>query len=72
MWQEIATGIVALLVILYVGYKLYKTITAPATHNPCIGCPGCSLMNEVKAGEDCILGQVNCDEKRKKQTVQTH
>jgi len=65
MWQEIATLMVAILVVAYVGYKFYKAITSSQADNPCVGCPGCSLMNETKRQKECALSEVNYNEKEK-------
>ena len=47
MWQEIAVFIIGLIVIFYIGKKIYKFFTHPTeTDNPCQGCPGCALKNK--------------------------
>ncbi|MBO5226371.1 MAG: FeoB-associated Cys-rich membrane protein [Parabacteroides sp.] len=47
MWQEIAIILIGILVILYVGRKLYRLLTRPQQKdNPCCGCTGCSLKKK--------------------------
>ena len=47
MWQEIAVFIIGLIVIFYIGKKIYKFFTHPTgTDNPCQGCPGCALKKQ--------------------------
>lgn len=47
MWQEIAVFIIGLIVIFYIGKKIYKFFTHPTgTDNPCQGCRGCALKNQ--------------------------
>ena len=47
MWQEIAVFIIGLIVIFYIGKKIYT-----GTDNPCQGCPGCALKNKIR--NNCI------------------
>ncbi|MBP3519467.1 MAG: FeoB-associated Cys-rich membrane protein [Parabacteroides sp.] len=50
MWQEIAVLIIGLIVILYIGWKLYRLLAHPTgTDNPCHGCPGCALKDKANA-----------------------
>ena len=53
MWQEIAIIIIALGVVVYVGFKIHHAITAPKGSNPCIGCPGCGLMTDGEKEKKC-------------------
>lgn len=48
MWQEIAVIIIALIVVLSIGRKIYAFFKQPNTiaNNPCHGCTGCSLKEE--------------------------
>lgn len=49
MWQEIAVFIIGLIVIFYIGKKIYKFFTHPTgTDNPCQGCRGCALKNKTE------------------------
>lgn len=48
MWQEIAIIIIALGVIIHIGGKIYRALTAPKPSNPCAGCAGCTLMDEIQ------------------------
>lgn len=52
MWQEIAIIGVAIAVISYVGYKIYRLFIRPKRDNPCEGCCGCSLKNQRPVGKD--------------------
>ena len=53
MWQELAGFIIGLIVIFYIGKKIYKFFTHPTgTDNPCQGCPGCALKNKIR--NNCI------------------
>ena len=55
MWQEIAVFIIGLIVIFYIGKKIYKFFTHPTgTDNPCQGCPGCALKNKIRNNCKCI------------------
>ena len=52
MWQEIILIIIAVIVMVCVGYKLYRFFTKP--YSPCDDCIGCSLKDQVKdEGDDC-------------------
>ena len=51
MWQEIAVFIIGLIVIFYIGKKIYKFFPT-GTDNPCQGCPGCALKNKIR--NNCI------------------
>lgn len=54
MWQEIGILIIGILTVAYVGWKLYKTITTPRdSENPCSGCSGCALKNQIKTKSQC-------------------
>lgn len=47
MWQEIAVFIIGLIVIFYIGKKIYKFFTHPTgTDNPCQGCPGMCIKEQ--------------------------
>ena len=48
MWQEISIFIIGLLVIAYIGRKLYILLTCNHKGSPkaCQGCCGCSLKKE--------------------------
>ncbi|RHJ95231.1 FeoB-associated Cys-rich membrane protein [Bacteroides sp. AM07-16] len=52
MWQEIAIIIIGIAIIVYVSLKCYKSFTTKRNpNNPCCGCNGCSLKEEVKKKE---------------------
>lgn len=52
MWQEIAIIIIALIVIIFIGRKLYNFLShPPAANNPCCGCTGCALKEVKKKNE---------------------
>ena len=54
MWQEIAIIIIGILTVLYVGWKIYKMLTTPKDQdNPCSGCSGCSLKDQIKTKKEC-------------------
>ncbi len=53
MWQEIAIIVIGIGVIVYIGLKIYRFITRPQDSNPCAGCPGCALKDEIKDKDDC-------------------
>ena len=44
MWQEIAIIIIGLIVLLYIGRKIYKLLA----HPPKAGCTGCNLKDVKK------------------------
>lgn len=46
--QEFAIIIIGILTIGYVGWKIYRFLTRPDMSNPCAGCRGCSLKEEMK------------------------
>lgn len=48
MWQEIAIICIAIAVVIYLGYKTYRIFIRPKDNNPCKGCCGCSLKNQVQ------------------------
>ncbi len=49
MWQEIAVSIIGLIVIFYIGRKIYKFLAhSPKANDPCHGCPGCTLKDRAK------------------------
>lgn len=48
MWQEIAIILIGIITIAYVGMKFYKSLTTKRNlENPCCGCKGCSLKEEI-------------------------
>jgi hypothetical protein len=47
MWQEVLILIIAVIVIGYVGYKIYCFFTQPAPS--CNSCAGCSLKEQLKS-----------------------
>lgn len=50
MFQEIAVILIGIGVIVYVGWKIYTFFTTPRLPgNPCSGCKGCALQNELGA-----------------------
>lgn len=50
MWQEIAVLIIGLIVVFYVGMKIYKFILhPPKASDPCHGCTGCALKEKCKS-----------------------
>lgn len=48
MWQEIAIILIGIAVIGSIGYKIYRLLATPKKDNPCIGCSGCALKNEME------------------------
>ena len=49
MWQEIAIIIIGLIVLLYIGRKIYKQLAhPPKAGDPCCGCTGCNLKDVKK------------------------
>ncbi|MDF9829863.1 FeoB-associated Cys-rich membrane protein [Parabacteroides sp. PF5-6] len=53
-FQEVAILIIGVLTIGYVGWKVYRFLTRPDTADPCAGCAGCALKEELKAKNNCI------------------
>lgn len=54
MWQEIAIIIIGIAVAGYVLWKIYKFVTTPRdTNNPCGGCSGCALKDQIKEKKQC-------------------
>ena len=51
MWQEIVIIIIAIFVIVFVGYKLYRHFTQPASL--CDDCDGCVIKDEMKKKSTC-------------------
>ncbi len=50
MWQEIAIIIIGLIVLLYIGRKIYKLLAhPPKAGDPCCGCTGCNLKDVKKS-----------------------
>lgn len=47
--QEVIVIIIGILTVGYIGWKVYRFLTRPDTANPCAGCPGCALKDEMKA-----------------------
>ena len=48
MWQEIAIILIGIIIITYLGRKIYRFIVHPAKgQNSCSGCCGCTLKQEV-------------------------
>ena len=49
MWQELAIIIIGLIVLLYIGRKIYKLLAhPPKAGDPCCGCTGCNLKDVKK------------------------
>lgn len=54
MWQEIAIIIIGITVAVYTIWKVYKNFTRKRNpDNPCCGCSGCDLKNQVKDRRNC-------------------
>ncbi|MEG1543359.1 MAG: FeoB-associated Cys-rich membrane protein [Tannerellaceae bacterium] len=48
MWQEIAVFGILLAALAFIGLKIYRSLTTPKDpDNPCIGCTGCKLREEM-------------------------
>ncbi len=50
MWQTVIVAIIGVAVLGLVGYRIYEVIMKPPA-NPCDGCPGCALKDNLKPGE---------------------
>lgn len=50
MWQEVAVGIIGIITLLYVGWKVYRNFINPIQTNdhPCSKCSGCTLKKHNK------------------------
>lgn len=50
MWQEVAIGIIGIITLLYVGWKVYRNFINPIQTNdhPCSKCSGCTLKKHNK------------------------
>ena len=49
MWQEVIVIIIGLIVIFYIGRKIYNFLMhPPKANNPCQGCTGCTLKDIKK------------------------
>lgn len=49
MWQEVAIVLIGIITALYLGLKIYHFIVhSSKANNPCAGCCGCSLNENVK------------------------
>lgn len=54
MWQEIAIIIIGIAVAIYIVWKIYKNFTRKRNpDNPCCGCNGCDLKNQIKDRRNC-------------------
>ena len=48
MWQEIAIALIGLVVIFFVGRKIYRLLMhPPKATDPCAGCKGCALKDKT-------------------------
>lgn len=46
MWQEVAVGIIGIIILIYIGWKIYDmVIHSTKTKDTCIGCKGCGMRN---------------------------
>ena len=58
MWQDIAVGIVGIIVCIYLLWKVYAFIMRPTqAGDKCSGCTGCALKDELKATKTCPSAQ---------------
>lgn len=72
MWQNIAIIIIGILVAVYACWKIYQTFTfSKNNRNPCNGCCGCSMKDQIENKKDCPSKENKRDEARKKRT-QSH
>lgn len=47
MWQEIVIILIGIATLVYIGWKIYRSIAKTRKSNdPCCGCSGCSLKNK--------------------------
>lgn len=47
MWQEVVVGIIGIITLLYVGWKIYVSLVySTKNKNSCCGCKGCTLKNQ--------------------------
>lgn len=48
MWQEIVIILIGIATVVYIGWKIYRSITkARKSNDPCCGCSGCSLKKNL-------------------------
>lgn len=53
MWQEVVVGVIGIITLLYVGWKLYVSLVySTKNKNSCSGCKGCSLKNQKPIGNN--------------------
>lgn len=48
MWQEIAIILIGIIIILYLGRKIYRFIVTSKDSTSCADCCGCSLKEEIR------------------------
>lgn len=54
MWQIIIVIVVGICTVIYVGYRIYRLITdIRHDDNPCAGCSGCVLKDQINNKKDC-------------------
>ena len=49
MWQEILIIVIALVVAVFTGYKMYRLFSKKSS--PCDHCPGCSIKEKPKQND---------------------
>ncbi|MDH6306219.1 hypothetical protein M2459_002933 [Parabacteroides sp. PF5-5] len=54
MWQYIAIAIVGTMAVGYTLYSIYRMVKRiRKNNNPCAGCSGCVLKDQIKSPKDC-------------------
>jgi len=54
MWQVVVVVIIGIGTAVYIGYRIYRLITAVRQDsNPCAGCSGCVLKDQINNKKDC-------------------
>lgn len=48
MWQEVAVGIIGIIILIFLGWKIYRIFINPIKTNdhPCSKCCGCTLKKQ--------------------------
>lgn len=59
MWQEAAIIIIGLIVLFYIGRKIYRFVHQPKTNTSCCGCTGCALK-EIKNDQNSQYSRKGC------------
>lgn len=53
MWQEVGIIIIGIIVILYIGRKIYQLAHPSKINKSCCGCSGCTLKDIKRESSHC-------------------